>query len=68
MRTSPGGYQPISTLDRAAHRHAEPRMDYRGAMLEVAADADHGGLGVGAQLGRACAERRRGERSVGSTE
>ena len=47
-----------AALDRAAHRHAEPRMDHRGAMLEVAADADCGRLGVGAQLRRARAERR----------
>ena len=54
-----------TTFDRAAHRHAEPRMDHRGAMLKVAADADKR-LRVGAQLRRACAERRQrrlGERS-----
>src|SRR5258705_12947872 len=28
-----------TSFDRAAHRHAESRMDHRSAMLEVAADA-----------------------------
>src|SRR5215475_5954860 len=41
-----------TAFDRAAHRHAESRMDHRGAMLKVAADADKR-LRVGAQLRRA---------------
>src|SRR5262249_57907 len=55
-----------TAFDRAAHRHAEPGMVQRGAMLKIAADADKRRLRVGAQLCRACAERRQrrlGERS-----
>src|SRR6202008_2994838 len=52
-----------AAFDRAAHRHAESRMDHRGAMLKIAADADQRRLGVGAQLRRARAERR--QRRVG---
>jgi len=29
-----------ATFDRAAHRHAKSRMYHRGAMLQVASDAD----------------------------
>src|SRR5690242_16829411 len=42
-------------------------MNHRGAMLKIAAGADHSGLGVGAQLFRICAqgcERRFGQRSA----
>ncbi len=61
------GDDDATAFDRGAHRHAESRMDHRGAMLEVAADADDGGLGVGTQLRRACAERRERRFGEGST-
>src|SRR5689334_5607176 len=39
------GNDDTAALDRSAHRHAKSWMDHRGAMLEVAADADERGLG-----------------------
>jgi hypothetical protein len=40
-----------TAFDRTAHRHAEPGMNHRGAMFEVAADADLCRLGVSANWG-----------------
>src|ERR1700694_4623955 len=46
-----------TAFDRAAHRHAESRMNHRSAMFKVAADADQRRLGVSAELRRARAAR-----------
>jgi hypothetical protein len=37
-----------TSFDRAAHRHAEPRMNHRSAMLKITSDANQRRLGVGA--------------------
>ena len=46
-----------AALDGLTHGHAEPRMDHRGAMFEVACGAHHGGLCIGTQLCRIAASR-----------